>query len=357
MPRQDGRSRAPNAFGKPGKKFEQGSLAHPTITEQRTDSQDAKPKPFLTAHDRTATALLVAQDSSPGDNNDAVFTEQFETLPGPALTSKEMSEQASGAVVNSTTQKLVAGTAAPSLDFKSLAFSDKAIDANRIERSLITLPDSAFPSLAGTHVDEQSGIKVDFTKQIVAASTTSSGTYDEIQPLNKWRSIQIVSSLNVSSLPINKTYGATIRHSFPNILESLDTSVLIVGSTVDVAMKYQLTEGYSGPCVSRITEKWLTGAAYEAYTPPAITKYKPQSTQFFFYGSINSTAKIFEFRSPLALHGTITPTVAGLAVDPTTLPATDPVGYSSGDYIYVDVQPEKWRFGVWHIFEIEAKIP
>lgn len=188
--------------------------------------------------------------------------------------------------------------------------------------------------------------------------TTAQFAFAELQPVSKFKSILIISTVDPSSFPADKTWLSTIRHSFPDIVTDLQVLAATDGAgNYALAQAYTLLGGYAGPCDARFTEFFKTAGGYAAFTPTATTKFIPQGPQYFFY---SAAPRIWEFRVPMSLHAAFTPTAAGsTAVFPnaTNIPATVPPGYASGDWIVVEVTPEKWRLGTWKITMVEVKVP
>lgn len=222
MPRNDNRSRAPDRFGKPGTSFPDNSLTTPKVIEEHTDKQERKPKKFLAAHDKVPSALLTGQQTTKGDNTDLVETQVFETIPSFPLVSKEMDPNAQGATTTRTTNKIDASTAAPSLDFKTLSWSDQRIDANLAQRTIVTLTDSAFPILTEYDQDEETLALITHTYQVVDASAVSApskvqGQITRYQKMDKWRSLKIVTTI---SKPSDYSEVESAAHNFYELLSS-----------------------------------------------------------------------------------------------------------------------------------------
>ncbi len=73
-----------------------------------------------------------------------------------------------------------------------------------------------------THTDAVEGIVINIEKKIVVAGTRSPGGYTEIQALDKWRSIQMVSSVDLRTLPVPETYAILHPFSLPDVLLSIE---------------------------------------------------------------------------------------------------------------------------------------
>jgi hypothetical protein len=69
------------------------------------------------------------------------------------------------------------------------------------------------------HVDDREGIVIDITKEIVPAGTRYSGSgFEEIQALEKWRSIRITSKVNLAYLPKPEEIVGLHNVAFPDLL-------------------------------------------------------------------------------------------------------------------------------------------
>lgn len=216
-----------------------------------------------------------------------------------------------------------------------------------------TVGGASWPILMGTHVDEATGITVDFTKQVVAAGATGGVdgvTFTEIQTLDKWRSISIASILDLTSLPADRTFPITLRHSLPDTLTAAGFIVAVSGdgNAVDIGLDRVIKEGYSGPCNGMQTEKYMSAGTYASWTPPNITQFFPESVSITGVYTSATAARIMTFTIPPTLHeaidssGASIPGTAIAATTPTELPA-------NGTLILTDIQPEKWRFGVYKV--------
>lgn len=178
MPRNDGRTRARDEFGKPGVSFPEGSLSHPTIVEERTAGQDTKFKAFLRRYvddnpvgefARFVYLKLTGQASSKGDNNDATFTERYRTLPGVIFT--DTRTDASGIPLLVARQERAAddlftcGTIEPTqINISSITKSGSDGTVLVTLASSHELPPGAFVVFAGTTTTPN----INGTKQIVS---------------------------------------------------------------------------------------------------------------------------------------------------------------------------------------------
>lgn len=78
-----------------------------------------------------------------------------------------------------------------------------------------------WPTLIEVHTDPVEGIVVNVEKKIVPAGTLYSGGFVEIQSLDKWRSIQLRSVVDLSTLPQATSYTSTHSVELPDYLVSI----------------------------------------------------------------------------------------------------------------------------------------
>jgi hypothetical protein len=294
MPRNDGRTRTPDAFGKPGKRFVDNSLATPAIIEERSTNVDTPPKAFLTPHDRIPSALLISTKLTKGDDTDLVVSEDFQTIPSAALTSLRFAADADGAIVQDVKQRLQQGTAIPSISQLVLGYQDNAIDANIMERSLISLYGATtFPLLNSSEYDPDTGGILPSSSQIVAPTTNSTalgsnGQYTMVEAIDKWKSRKRTKTVTTTTGGIGvagpaaypRTYTSFRHVALPRVLTTFTPLVLddSSGNIVSAVFYANLTD-YSGNHLVTITEQWsnvpftglsaspLVATAFEWITP------------------------------------------------------------------------------------------
>ncbi len=239
------------------------------------------------------------------------------------------------------------------------------------EKTAAVLQDASWPILYGTHVDEQTKLTVDYTKQVVAAGTLggiSGSDYIEVEPIDKWRSLKITSTLRANTVPADTRYPLTQRESFPDELRDITFAVLFHeavfggGGYVNAPPQYNLVQGYSGPCNARVTEKYMTEAQYATWDTvavgtifpkrPSVTHFFPQANRIAV--ELGAGAALYTAELPMSLHPE-TKSVTGQIV--LTVPATVPPELPYGSWIVVGIRPEKWRFGIRYIEIIEVQVP
>lgn len=95
----------------------------------------------------------------------------------------------------------------------------------------------AWPSNIGRHTDEKTGIVVNYTKQVIDAGTPYPGTtpqnndcalmkiqgpFVEDQPYDRWKTIRIVSAVDLNTLPKPQCWGINHPVNFPPQLLSIE---------------------------------------------------------------------------------------------------------------------------------------
>ncbi len=163
------------------------------------------------------SCVIVAEEAIPMQTQDQpigslylMVTQKYWTLPGAEVSSYELGTDAQGAGVDITRQKFATpdlGNYVP--DFRTLAYSDKAINANVFVRNLRTLHDPAFPILTEYDQDEETLTGITTTYQVVDASAVVApsivqGQITTFKKIDKWRSLKIV---RVFDLPAEYTEG------------------------------------------------------------------------------------------------------------------------------------------------------
>lgn len=230
------------------------------------------------------------------------------------------------------------------------------------------LQDATWPILYGTHIDPTYDIEIDIQKQTVAAGTTGGvlgdGTIVEVKPHDKWRSIQISSKFNSSTLPEDVQWFSGQQHSFPPELQAgavIDWAEATCNcsdsfSAVLIANMNQ----YSGPVKTRITEQFYDG------TPPddvTITQFFPQAHNFGFAwasacgttdGNCRTKSGAPKFTIPLCLHDDLTLTIGAITF---TFAATSPASLPHGSYIMLPPRVERRGFGVFRRILTEVLVP
>ncbi len=170
-------------------------------------------------------------------------------------------------------------TVAPSVVFTGGGGSNAA--------ATYTVPQAEWPELVGVHTDPVYGIVVDLTKKVVRARTPYPGGFTDIDPIERWRSIQITSKVDLRTLPAPITYAGVHQLDLPPLLvdvvanwglsggvtedveyasalkqggvivtakASVEVSDAVMGS-IEVLVKH----GYRGPALAEVTRMFFFG--------------------------------------------------------------------------------------------------
>lgn len=145
--------------------------------------------------------------------------EESWTMPGTSFAGKVMSDAAQGAIANTTRQILAAGTAAPTIDWKTLEYRDVAINATTIRREITTLPDAAFPIVTDYDQDPEMLSLIRTTVQVVQASAVAApsittGVRKRFKSIDKWRSFEII---EYYSTPASYSEQKFAGQNFPSL--------------------------------------------------------------------------------------------------------------------------------------------
>lgn len=200
--RPDTNSFPPDMPSPPGKSiiigYTSGDKAFPIIGIYKQSEHTERPA-LNSAHpdanrfpEHTLTEIRESQD-------DSQLLLVYEILPGPVLAGKMMSGEAQGAVAGTTQQTLATGAADFTPDWKTLSWTDTPLDQNRKSRSVVTLPDDAFPILYDYDIDPETGASIVTTYQVVSAASAgagsvSGGVVTTYRHIDKWRSLKTVAN-------------------------------------------------------------------------------------------------------------------------------------------------------------------
>lgn len=229
------------------------------------------------------------------------------------FTDEEISAEFGGGVLDVVYTLATSGSL--TIDTGLLVVSSELTDlGNGFEiKTTKELQDSEWAELEGTEVDPRTGIVVDVKKKVVVAGTLGGvdvNGYTDIKPLDVWRSIQIVSKLDIDSIPGTATWETTVEHAFPNTLTAARFiwayAATDESADFDLALLLNMTQGYAGPCRAKITESFSDGPPIDTV---AITEFFPEGHMVgfaWFYANSDSgiaRANARTFSISPSLHG------------------------------------------------------
>ncbi len=215
------------------------------------------------------------------------------------------------------------------------------------------LPQPAWPQLQGTDLDEVHLVALPYVKQTVDAGTVggiSGSVYTQVKPIDVWRSDSVATTVPSDLSSLNRDYLTVVNHAFPNTL--LDVTLDGVSASdgcstvIDVGLSWTLIRGYNGPCDGHIYEVYTNGPPTGL---PTVTKFFPQSYVRTFGYANACGSRLFvllrEFDIPFSLHDLI---VVSNTYGSITIPATTPTALPpSGTEITIDIQTERWKYGIY----------
>lgn len=217
----------------------------------------------------TNETAKVYKKETPDRVEETTVTEVLDNSPSP-LTGKVMTEYG----IASTSESIVAdGAGLPSVDLLTLSISQDPLGNGKSVLSSTTV--SEFPELVGTEILAPYNIPVTVTKKVVAAGTLGSVNGDtiiEVQPMDKWRSIQITSKILWSAA--EETFTKDVRYQFPNQLMGINHVIVfsenLINSLAHEAMLPHIIDGPSGSFNGRVVRTFSVGpptSADETWRP------------------------------------------------------------------------------------------
>lgn len=343
----------------------------------------------------TSNALnvsFIATGTTPTTWTHASELTYFETL----TSTNSEDEKAWGGNTTKIESIVHPSNAAPVAGFATTEASQEQIDSFTALRSTIVVNGGLWPVLVEHHVDPRTGIVVRITKTMVDASavaaisptavpgfavgsgagpqvyapgvviTASTGPNVQIehQPFNKYRSIQLVST--VTQLPADEDYVDIVQISLPSILlsASVNEAYATAGtgqSANSASLVANIQHGYSGGANATVVRKYSFGPPTVI---PGVTVFKEQQDAvawyWWYFTASFCGAEARTWDLPPTLHDTITIAIAGSPSGTgvvTTLGPTSPIGYASGDVLIHAARPEKIELGLWVLDVVAAIVP
>jgi hypothetical protein len=299
--------------------------------------------------------------------NEFVFRRTIETRVGltlpVVLTNFETTTEFGGGSANKVFTLAASGASSLDTGLVVLKSSIKNLGNGQEVKETLELGTAAWPTLIGTDLDPVHLVALPYTKKVVDAGTTggiTGSTYTEVSPLDKWRSVQIATTVPDDLSDLDRDYASVVNHAFPDTLldASLDYAAASNsdGFIVDYGLSFNLIQGYRGACDAHIYEIYTNGPPSSL---PTVTKFFPQehrrTVEAFSASDNHLFARVWEFVFPNSLHDTITVSNTGGSM---TIPATDPIALpTSGTEIVVDIQTERWKYGIYVSKIIKVLVP
>lgn len=209
-----------------------------------------------------------------------------------------------------------------------------------------------WPVLYETHVDDTTKIVINIRKEIVAAGTKYSGVgFEEIQAVDKWRSIRLTSYVDYSSMPQPEIFSDWMDFPFPNELLSIEATWSTQVGQTRAGQNYDGTfqtvadststsggaavlvkHGYRGPSRAEVTRTYLVGPP-SCCDLPSPLYINESSGSVVVSGSSNNSKTQTRPTSPFSVVGqTPPPLLAEVSVSAST--GIIPVGpFLTGSYV------------------------
>jgi hypothetical protein len=286
-----------------------------------------------------------------------LYERRVTTIDAPTLpithTNQETTEEYGGGVLNITYTLAILGSIG--IDQGLLVVDSRLTDLGNgmVVKETRVLPDANWPGLPGTDVDPVTGLAISTGQIVVDAGTPGgiiSGYYTDSKPIDKWRSRLTGFKAPDDPSPLNRDYATVVNHAFPNTLIDVTLDAVFASdgcsTVIDVGLSYTLLQGYRGACDGHIYEVYTNGPPSAL---PTVTKFFPQSyiKTVGFANACGSRlfARIWEFDIPYSLHDLI---VVANTYGTITIPATSPTALPpSGTEITIDIQTERWKYGIY----------
>lgn len=401
---------------------ERGSIQRTSQIVRATGSEVASFTRTGTDPNVTVTKIWFA----PYADNPYLLKKFVETWIEPVHHDRKLSSEFGGGELAITERTSEPGSAVLDLQPGLLTVSDETQTLSPHEQKRRTLKLSGgpdWPILHGFHTDEVTGIVVNFTKQVVPEGTPYPGRsgyrgpFVEMQTYDKWRSIQIVSAVDLSTLPGPEAWNTTHPFTLPPTLLSVEAVWTDVKSKLAAALAdsadAQVHTGSGGDAIIR-SRAGFRGSAraiqarYYIYGSPLLAnvpqplKILPSSGSIIFTATDSNTqykkqddggttiadgfrisVHATDIRDHLVgpdmqvLNATHTSppqsatatsgggSIAAVAAAGTqsrmdvSIPFSTPVPsqLSPGTQILYDVEVREWRFGIWVVDQIYITIP
>ena len=247
----------------------------------------------------------------------------------------------------------------------------------------------SYPVLVEKRYDSQLDAIATITKTVIVpgsaddVASATCGNVTEIQPVDRWRSIQIVT--NVSAANRTEIIPGVFNYRFPAVLKSWGfywtwgtaSSGDNLSHDRDAALVFNVEEGFTAACRGR-TRRVITCHPESVTDENPVVNFKPQSQTVAWlssYGYSSSKtvwarAAVRTWQTPLSLHSALQATgdappfngaINVLAIDDqytNTLDATTPTGIpAAGTLMTIGLDVRRLKLGYWEVLVREIYSP
>jgi hypothetical protein len=245
----------------------------------------------------------------------------------------------------------------------------------------------SYPTLVEHRYDSQLDAMLTITKTVIvpgsATGSKVSGTVTEIKPVDKWRSVQVVTS--ASGVERTEIIPGVFNFRVPPVLNRCGFYYTYAYAGFggnyqqdrDVSLLFEVTESYT-EAVRGQTRRIITSSLEGVYEENPVVNFKPQShtinwlSAYSYADAKNVWAKanVRAWQTPMALCPGLTietppffprDELNAFAVDDqytSKIPATSPAGLPvAGTLMTIDIQTRKLKLGYWEVLIKEIFSP
>lgn len=240
---------------------------------------------------------VITSEVTPQNDVDAIKTTRTTDTEFVALAHYDAMDGAAlgGETVTSETPVLTEEATPPEGGFLVLDARQTSLNANQSVQIVKTLDGEEYPILYGSNIDEVSGVVINYNKTYVPNGTEGgideNGFYVEIQPRDKWRSIQIASKVNLDTLPEPEVIPYFGSLSLPGTLLSVEivwdvqkgggagvssgqnSASASADARLAAVLVPKIQDGFNGVAKGTLTRSWH----FSIPTVPTATKILPST--------------------------------------------------------------------------------
>ena len=311
------------------------------VTTHDSRLPDYQPLAYGTPHpDQVKFPDLILRDQGPADpNDDRMVKRVWGKLPGVELTGQEVTSQFGGGILETSEQKVAAGTSVAG-GLNVISASVVPVDAvTSVAKQSVLPAGESWPVLNETEFVPELRVFVTTAKTFVENTGARTGTITggtggsdlvvtEYKDFDKWKTIQIVGKVNFSDIGTSRTFRKPMQYSIPDEIPVMPTIIKAYALTgipdvestllddmlrdaavTDSQLDYQVVAGYRGSFSATVTRTIsMTSATDEEYKwfPTAMQRNLAiNGPSFTGGGSVvqqGARGKILSFQTPVAIH-------------------------------------------------------
>lgn len=304
--------------------------------------EDFASLPLTTSDPADASMTLVSQEQVRSENPtvDALFVavqRVFMALPGPVLAGRKVTSEFGGGVVDTFRQNVAPGEEVVG-GLRVVGAQVVPDSAGLAVKEVSALPDGdSWPELRDPEFIPELNLFVDTYKAVVAntnqAGSRTGGTggndlvVTEYRPIDKWKTIQVVSKFPFGSIGSSRTFKKVIQYTVPNSIPVEPTMVRAYSAkfnfpgadpgtvlaaafqdsyTTDMELDYRVIQGYQGSFVADVTRTIDLAPSETAeyfWRPSAEQQNIPVSLNFYQSVGGGVRGKVIRLQTPAAIHG------------------------------------------------------